>query len=433
MASYIDNEIVSSILQDDLARFKRIHPCRIEMNRFLKPYEYLNPKDRIINSTANNKNNNLAQNSNTICKIQDRPIKGPTALIFAILCERPSFCRYIIEKTNPDLSISVDGWTAFHFSCCTNDTKCLLILLHNEYIQQNIDFPIIAPTFPNNDKKKQTTTALHLAVSNRLYKTVLILTIKPLPTIKKQKKPNSDNQNNNSDNNNNNNNSIENNNNNGNEPPNEEEEYSTIDYASSNVNIRATSGNTPLHIALFNNDFEMCQILTHAGCDPSIKNDDEINCINYARRLNLDDKFIKLMNEELEPDPIDAIINRHFEGKEKDHFYDADYEFEYDENNENDNDTDTDQDLSKYVHQNSKDINLLKQMLHKKEFEDKILRNDLSNVQETTKKLTDKPLQVEKIDDICCICGSSKARRCTQCGRKFCEICFNKKCHSCTV
>lgn len=432
MNLHIDNEIINSILQDDLARFKRIHPCRFDTNRFLKPYEFLNPKDRIINSKQN-KNADADKNQKIISKIQDRPIKGPTALIFSILCERPSFCKYIIEKTNADLSISLNGWTAFHFSCCTYDTRCLLILLHNEYIQQNIDAPIIAPTFPNNDVKKQSTTALHLAVSNRLYKTVLILTIKPLPIIKSQHKSGANDiaNNNGNSNNNDNNNNAQNNDNN--DPPNDDfDEESIIEYESCNVNIRATSGSTPLHIAIFNKDYEMCQILIHAGCDPSIKNDSDVTCIEYARRLELDDKFIKLMNDELEPEPIDVIIGRYFEGKEKAHFYDRDYVFDSDDG-EDEVDEDQDQDLKNFVMKNAKDINYLSQILRRKEIDDKILRTDLSDIQAATKQLTEKPVQIQQANDSCCICGSTNARRCNLCGKRFCNICFHKKCHNCVV
>ncbi|KAK8895495.1 hypothetical protein M9Y10_023962 [Tritrichomonas musculus] len=439
MSLSIDDEIIISILQDDLSRFKRVHPCSILMNRPLKPYEYLNPADREFYSKSNDKNSN-AFLKKKISNIQDRPIKGPTALIFSILCERPSFCKYIVDKTKPDLSVRVNGLTAFHYACCTKDTKCLSILLRIEYIQENIDIPIVFPTFSNIEEKKQTSTALHLAVSNRLYKTVIILAIKPLPIIYKQRNHKENHRNINNDNNNSNadshhNNDNDNNNNandNNNNNFDDNSDVDVIDFFPNNVNMRATSGSTPLHIALFNKDFEMCQILIHAGSDPSIKNGEDLNCIEYARRLQLDDKFIKLLNDEIEPELIDSIIDRHFEGQERQHFYDRDYEIDY--NKDNVEEEEKEEDLKNTINENTKNIEILKKILQKKEVNEKIMREDILDVQKKADMLAQSPVTLNNNNNnTCSMCGSTFAHRCNLCGKMFCDICFRKKCHQCTV
>ena len=211
-------------------------------------------------------------------------INNPTPLIFSILCEQDLILEYFLKEKKPDFSIRINGWAPIHYACCTGDFKCLKLLLKFEYIQENIDLPIIEPI---QVPEGQFSTSLHIAVTNKRHAQALLLT-RELPQIEFSadgsifdiNSPTADNS----------------------------------SYQSSNVLQISAYGNLPLHIAAKQNDWDMCQILLHVNNDISIKNikgqtifdiisshkDKEI--LEKIESLNLDsieNLIIKYLNENL--------------------------------------------------------------------------------------------------------------------------------------
>ena len=101
-------------------------------------------------------------------------------------------------------------------------------------------------------------------------------------------------------------------------------------------------------------------------------------------------KFIKLLNDEIEPELIDSIIDRHFEGQERQHFYDRDYEIDY--NKDNVEEEEKEEDLKNTINENTKNIEILKKILQKKEVNEKIMREDILDVQRKADMLAQSPV-----------------------------------------
>lgn len=201
-------------------------------------------------------------------------IYGPTPLILAVLFQKPKILAFLLETCKCDFDQTVDGWTVFHYACCTSDPQCLQILLKYEYIQQNIDKPII----DESTVEGQRTTALHIAVSNGRHAQAILLT-QPLPAIQF------------------------------NEAGRILDDNSPVADESSLQQADALQvsahGNTPLHIAAFQNDWDMCQIILNAVGDFSLENSDGQTAVDIARFHGYDDLAEKI--EAMDLDPIEAL------------------------------------------------------------------------------------------------------------------------------
>ncbi|OHS94510.1 hypothetical protein TRFO_11155 [Tritrichomonas foetus] len=221
--------VVEAIKNGDLQDFRRCCVGKNDINRRLLPHKDLKPIPKY------NPNERYLE------------VKGPTMVMFAILCERDDILQMILEQKQPDLSICVEGYNALHLAAMTKDFKCLRLLLQNKWIQENIDFPVeLHGTTP---KENEFTTALHIAVSNRRYANAILL-LDDTPVNPKKTKEGDEEE--------------------------EEEELgqgqgdADAHRNQANVNQKSTSGSTPLYIATYLNDLKMVRILLSAGADPTI-------------------------------------------------------------------------------------------------------------------------------------------------------------------
>ena len=193
-------------------------------------------------------------------------INNITPIVACILSEQDKLLKYLINNFHPDLSIKCDGWAPIHFSCCTGSYKCLKVLLKQQYIQENIDAFIDYHFAADNGNG---TTALHVAATNKCHAQALLLTTE-LPKID-----------------------------------------SEASYQSANPTQKSAFGNTPLHIAAFNNDWDMCQILLNANDDCTIVNDDGLTPLQIAKNNGYTDLYNNFHNELAKP--IEELQKEYFE------------------------------------------------------------------------------------------------------------------------
>ncbi|KAK8838057.1 hypothetical protein M9Y10_036007 [Tritrichomonas musculus] len=217
-------EVVKAIVHGDLDAFKKCCVGENDINQRLLQYEELkaqplyNPDESYIN------------------------IRGPTMLMYAILCEQNEIVEYILECKNPKVKKYVEGYNCLHLAAMIKDSKCLKLLLQHKWIQDNIDIPLNLPD--RQAREDEGTTALHLAVSNRRYANVFLLLSKMPKARWPQKKANQR--------------TVE-----------EEFEDYMFEY-SADVNKKSDSGSTPLHIAVSLCDYGMVRILLSAITDIDI-------------------------------------------------------------------------------------------------------------------------------------------------------------------
>lgn len=186
-------------------------------------------------------------------------IRGPSVVIYSILCEQPDILMFFLTKFKPNLADNIEGWTPLHFACATKDVSCLKILLSMLFVQRNINIPIIQETTTNGTN---VTTPLYIAVSYGLHETALLLTqpfLNVTIPIKKTFK-----------------NEIK-------------------------SSLRGLTGLTPLHVAVKNNDWDMCQILLNCSdCDTSITDDQGKSPYDLAKELNFNKIVSNLESGEIE-------------------------------------------------------------------------------------------------------------------------------------
>lgn len=246
-------KVVNAIVKGDLEAFKKLGVGNDEINRQLLPQKELKPVPKY------NKDQSYII------------IKGPTTIMFAILCEQDEIVEYILESTNPDVSIKVKGYNCLHLAAIVKDPRCLKHILQHEWIQQEIDEPV---DFPSREGEK--TTALHLAVSNRNYDNVKLLTNSfPKPRWSFRKRITND-----------------------------DDDDDCLEMFPSNVSQKSASGLTPLYIAVSLCDYKMVEILLSVDADPFIE------CANNKTpiQLALDMQKEKKDKSKQENDEIDLIV-----------------------------------------------------------------------------------------------------------------------------
>lgn len=196
-------------------------------------------------------------------------INGPTVVVYSILCEQPEILTFFLTKFSPDLSDASTGWTPLHFACTTRDVSCLKILLQHSFIQENINMAV--------GSKVGVTTALHLAVRYQLHETVLLLT-SAFPTITYPSKSFW---------------KLEN----------------KID-----VSLVSGWGETPLHTAVRQRDWDMIQILINAGANMSAVDKDGLSAYDVAKSLGF--KRLVDLFEECEIETRGVLEKRYLDAME---------------------------------------------------------------------------------------------------------------------
>lgn len=379
-------------------------------------------------------------------------IRSPTPLIYTILCEQDELLKYLLEVKIPNLSVRVNGWAPIHYAACTYSHKCLELLLKYEYIQQNIDMPIEEPV-GIHIAKDHATTALHIAATNRRHANALLLTLE-LPKFEydcngKKIDPNNAT-----------NSSINHNENDDDDDDNDNTDLN-VEYQSANALQKSAYGNTPLHIAARQRDWDMCQILLHASDDSTVKNDANKTPADVARENKYDDIAQKLELAQIEP--IEKLKDRYLSEekpnkKKKKSKHDSKPIEKTNSNDRNGKNTNTknftqnnvkpdnkndDSDSDSYSESNENESQELRKEI-------KQLRNSVKTLTHIVSQLSARValLEAQKPDaDViqpfkppvsilqtsqCHICGNQIARQCSQCKFYYCNSCWSKPAHKCT-
>lgn len=304
-------------------------------------------------------------------------IKHPTIVIYTILCEQPEILQYILETKHPNLFQYVNGWAAIHYAACTKDPECMKVLLKYQSIQENIDFPIIDPI---NAPEGHFTTALHVATTNLRHPQVLLLT-QPLQSIEYD----------------------------GN--------FSKIDtnanhfkYKSANVLQKSSIGNMPIHIAVRQNNWDLCQILLAAYFDVTVLNDKGQTPIDIAVQFKKNE--IKANLETVSTIRINELKNKYLKQKEIPVVVKNTPEKTEKEEN------------SEIIEEYQETVSKLSQTI------DEISQRVVELEQKTT--VPKENSIIKNIDcKPCCCCGSLQTTECMKCYSYFCHNCFNEASHEC--
>lgn len=373
-------------------------------------------------------------------------IRSPTPLIYTILCEQDELLKYLLEKKNPNLSVRVNGWAPIHYAACTYGHKCLELLLKYEYIQQNIDMPVNEPQ-GIQVKKDHATTALHIAATNRRHANALLLTLE-LPKFEYDC-------NGNKINNNNTKNSIK-------DDDNDDDDNASdmnIEYQPANALQKSAYGNTPLHIAALQRDWDMCQILLHASDDSTVKNDANKTPADIAREHKYDDIAQKLELSQIEP--IDRLKDRYLSEEKpnkkrkkksnsntnsntqnstnskpapglyaKNEKQENKNEDEDEDDYDNDSDENNSQELKKEIKQLRNSVKTLTHIVNQLS-----ARVALLEAQKTDSPVIQPSKQTIRITQTfqCHTCGNPTTRQCPQCKFYFCNSCWPKPSHACVA
>ena len=360
MANSYEQDLIQSIQKGNLERVKSLWIGKNDINRpFLK-----NEEIPVVNK------------SNTY---PFPYIKHPTIVIYTILCEQPDILLYLLQNKKPDLSIYVNGWAAIHYAACTKDYECMKILLKFQNIQENIDFPVIEPIKVNEG---HTTTALHIATTNRRHAQVILLT-QPLPQIEYD----------------------------GNftKIPDGSEIFT---YKPANVLQKSAFGNYPIHIAVRQNDWDLCQILLSISDDLSLKNDKGQTPIDIAvqfKKHEIKQKLETNLNIQ-----IDEIRSKYIISTRKKTFVQQEDSISTQETEEN----------SEQLESLQKTIGNMNQTIHTMSYK-------VAELEQKTQMPKNKSV-IKSFDfKPCCNCGSLETNQCSKCGSFYCKECFNSASHSC--
>lgn len=440
-------EVAEAIAKGDLAAFKKCCVGKNDINRRLLPHKELkpvpkyNPDQRYIN------------------------IKGPTMLMYAILCEQDPIVEYILENKNPNVSVKVEGYNCLHLAAMVKDPKCLKLLLQHDWIQENIDEPI--DLLGTNAKENEKTTALHAAVSNRRIANAILL-LDQFPRArwsqKKDKKPKDK--------------EVTP------ETPSEqpaeekkdevEEEEEIPERNPASINQKSSSGATPLYIAVFLHDYKMVRILLSCEADPSIQCAKEKTPLQLAEEIkNLNDEkkakqssqqtsqkkkskpeideidqiVTALQNAETEekPDTLDVLkkeLAPELIEKKEEHSSNSSDEEEKDEDEENPaeggeakpSEAKPEKEKKKSKQQFSGQEKILSQIFDQlKQLNARL--TSIENERRVPYPTQPAPISSDVTQDaVCSNCGASGAKQCPQCHKYYCDLCYRKQTvHKCTV
>lgn len=452
-------EVADAIVGGKLDAFKKCCVGKNDINRRLLPHKELkakpahNPEERYIN------------------------IRGPTMLMYAILCEQEEIVEYILDNKSPDVGKEVEGYNCVHLAAMIKDPRCLKLLLQHEWVQENINEPIKLPG--TNQKEGEGTTALHVAVSNRRYANVILL-IDDMPKVRWSQKKDKKN---------------ENPKDKEGEAPNdqnaekpaekeaqtieeEEEKEADVERGSADINKKSASGSTPLYIAVFLRDYKMVRILLSGSPDTSEKSAKDKTPLDLAieykqandkKKENLQEKQAgnqKKKNTKAEKeDDIDLIVEALNKAETANDIDDLEVlkklyapeliehkdessatNSEDEEQNQEDENDEPEQNEGKQE-KDPAPAPEKKKSSKSSDSSEKYLRQILDQLQELNSRVSNLEKQrgfsnsdnpqsgpspsFSKIN-VCCQCGASGARLCNQCHNYYCDRCFRKPTtHSC--
>ena len=306
-----------------------------------------------------------------------RMIHAPTILILSILCEQPKMLQFILDNFKPDLNYRVNGWSPLHYSCCTGSYECLQILLQYQFIQENIDQPVIEPNTKSDDSNF--TTALHIAVTNHRHAQVILLTSE-LPNIIYG--------------------------------PNGEklESPKPSEYQSTNIDHLSAHGSSALHIAAKTNDKDMVKILINAGADTNVTDSHNRTPLQLAQ--SSDNTAICELFEQTDTDFNEEILRENYLIPTEPNTINNSSTNEKDNSNEEPED---------YVPK--EEISMLNERI-----ESLVGLIQLLNSRVQALEAKGKPEEIH----ICSRCGIQTNNKCEKCGEYYCENCISKPPHSCT-
>ena len=236
--------VINAISTGNLAAFRNLKIGTVDVDRRLLPFTQLQ----------------AAPKYNPDSKI---PVpRGPTMLIFAILCERDEFVSFILDALKPDLSRYIGGFNAIHYAAMTQDFRCLRVLLNHEFYQQNIDIPVLVG---GTNTDSCFTTALHCAVSSRRLAQVLLLC--------------------------------------------EGVKHDEDEPSGANPNQLSESGNPPLYMAVSLMNVDIVRVLMAAGADPSQPNTEGKSPLDLiGEKKEMKDKMGRRSRSDNNIDRIYAIL-----------------------------------------------------------------------------------------------------------------------------
>lgn len=197
---------------------------------------------------------------------------------YAILCERSNILDYFITNFNVSLNTRCNGWTSLHFASCTNNYDCMVELLGYKSIYDDIGSPVDQYSCSLHDNPSWNTNVFHICCTNRKHAQALLLAFN-LVDIKDGDRTDS----------------------------------KRVKGKCSNLELisqLSKSGNSTLHMSASLNDWDMCQILLHAGIDKDILNSQNQTPADIAKKYGHLELARKLKNK-VQLEPLDALIDRY--------------------------------------------------------------------------------------------------------------------------
>ena len=344
-------QIIETIKNGDLQQFKKLFITKTEINRKLLPYQILNsfPKTN--------------KNESYTCP------KGPTPLMYSIICEQDEIVDFILKNKNPDLTISSEGYSPLHLAAMVKDSHMIEALLEYKYFQDNVDNGVDFDTLSTD---LGFTSALHIAVSNHRYMNVYRLLSpfkRPIDAGEAEIRP---------------------------------------QFLSANVNLESASGSTALHIALFLRDVDMIKLLLSFNASRLVENADGKTVIDLINE-DEDDPF---------PPEIKSII-------QDAHFIDSYSPIKvmheiYPDNPEFYIETDNSQNKEPEI-TNNQIYSMLTQIMEKLDN----LENRVSKLEEKDEKMKEETYSVCTNHYRCKNCGNP-GYICPQCHGCYCSVCIQK-------
>ena len=306
-----------------------------------------------------------------------RIIHSPTILVLSILSEQPKILQYILDKLKPDLNYRVNGWTPLHYACCTGSYECLQILLQYEFIQENIDQPVIDLNSTNSDPS-YATTALHIAVSNHRHAQAILLTSE-LPDILYG--PTGD----------------------------KLESPKQSEYQSTNLDQLSSHGSSALHIAAKINDSDMIKILIFAGADTNIMDSHDRTPLDLVKDLG-NNAIASLFEQPNTDYDEETMREKYIKPCLPQQIVDSSNHTNINSDEQND-----------YVPKSE-----FIMLTEKVEYLVGMIQQLNTRIQLLESNGTKDELH------ICHRCGCTTERKCEKCGEYYCENCISKPPHFCT-